>query len=57
MGRDLGKRLWQAVNIPACRFSPLKSTWAFSYELPLGNTANPDWMKNALEEYVGVIPA
>lgn len=45
-----GKCLWRAGHIPPCHFSPLKSTLALSYELPLGNTANPDLVKNAVAE-------
>lgn len=54
--QELGKCLRQAVNIPVYHSSPVKSTLAFSYELPLSNTANPDLMRTALEEYVQVTP-
>lgn len=52
-----GRHLWQAVSIPVHHSSPLKSTLTLSYKLPLGNPANPDLMKDALAEYVPVLPA
>lgn len=52
-----GKHLWQAVSIPVHHSSPLESTLTLSYKLPLGNPANPDLMKDALAEYVHVLPA
>lgn len=52
-----GKHLWQAVSIPVHQSSPLESTPTLSYKLPLGNPANPDLMKDALAEYVRVLPA
>lgn len=52
-----GNHLGQAVSIPIHRSSPPKSTLTLGYKLPLGNPANPDLRKDALAEYVHVLPA